>query len=147
MDGVVAEMKTVLVVEDDSRIAKALDIRLKAHGYRVVSAPDAVRAMTVATGQVPDVVVLDINLPGGSGLMIAERMLDNAVTTDIPVIFITASKQAKLRERAAELSAVAFLEKPFSSADLLDAIDVARSRQLSDIVAPPKRMPIPVANG
>jgi len=135
----VPKMRTVLVVEDDSRIAKALDIRLKAHGYRVVSAPDAVRAMTVATGEVPDVIVLDINLPGGNGLMIAERLLNNALTTDVPVIFITASKQPRLRERAAELSAVAFLEKPFSSADLLDAIDVARSRQTLQANSPRRR--------
>jgi len=132
-------MRTVLVVEDDSRIAKALDIRLKAHGYRVVSAPDAVRAMTVATGDVPDIIVLDINLPGGNGLMIAERLLNNVLTTDVPVIFITASKQPRLRERAAELSAIAFLEKPFSSADLLDAIDVARSRQTLQVNSPRRR--------
>lgn len=121
-------MNTILIVEDDQRISMALGIRLKAHGYRVISSPDAVNAMNQAIRQAPDVVVLDINLPGGNGLMVAERLMANPATTDIPVIFITASKQLKLRERAAELSAVAFLEKPFSSADLLDAIDVARNR-------------------
>lgn len=123
-------MKTILIVEDDRRIALALGIRLEAHGFRVVSVPDAVNAMTEAMRETPDVVVMDINLPGGNGLMIAERLMENASTTDVPVIFITASRQPKLRERAAELSAVAFLEKPFSAGDLLDAIDLAESRRV-----------------
>ena len=122
-------MKTILIVEDDRRITLALGIRLEAHGYRVVSAPDAVHAMNEAMRESPDVVVLDINLPGGNGLMIAERLMENASTTDLPVIFITASRQPRLRERAAELSAVAFLEKPFSAGDLLDAIDLAENRR------------------
>ena len=122
-------MKNILVVEDDRRISMALGIRLKAHGYSVASAPDAVHAMNEATRQVPDIVLLDINLPGGNGLMVAERLLDNELTCDVPVIFITASRQPRLRERAAELSAVAFLEKPFSSSDLLDAIEEASNRR------------------
>lgn len=122
-------MKTILIVEDDRRIALALGIRLEAHGYRVVSAPDAVNAMNEAVREAPDVVVLDINLPGGNGLMVAERLMENAVTTDVPVIFITASRQPRLRERAAELSAVAFLEKPFSASDLLDSIELAELRR------------------
>ena len=122
-------MKTILIVEDDRRIALALSIRLEAHGYRVVEAHDAVDAVIAAQGERPDVVVLDINLPGGNGLMVARRLMEDPATTDTPVIFITASRQARLRERAAELSAVAFLEKPFSAADLLDAIDLVEGRR------------------
>jgi len=127
-------MKTILIVEDDKLICKALGIRLTAHGYRVRTAPDAVIAMNEALGKVPDLVLLDINLPGGNGLMVAERLMANERTTDVPVIFITASRQPRLRERAAELSAIAYLEKPFSAADLLDAIDRAECRRV-DIAA------------
>ena len=122
-------MKSILLVEDDRRITLALGLRLRAHGFEVVAATDAVHAMNVATQAVPDVIVLDINLPGGNGLMVAERLLGNPETTDVPVIFITASKQPRLRTRAAELSAVAFLEKPFTAAELLDAIDAAAARR------------------
>ena len=122
-------MQTILIVEDDRLITRALDIRLSAHGHAIRCESDAIGAMDAALADAPDVVVLDINLPGGSGLMLAERLLADPSTTDVPVIFITASRQPRLRERAAELSAVAFLEKPFAAAALLDAIDAARCRR------------------
>ena len=121
-------MKRILVAEDDEHVAEALRIRLEAHGHRVVNAFDAVAAMNAATAERPDVIVLDINLPGGSGLMVAERLLAQSATTDLPIVFITAGGQARLRERAAELSAVAFLHKPFEAVELLDAIDLAAAR-------------------
>ena len=121
-------MKRILIVEDDEHVAKALRVRLEAQGHRVVNAFDAVEAMNAASAERPDVVVLDINLPGGNGLMVAERLLAQRATTDLPIVFITAGSQARLRERAAELSAVAFLHKPFEAVELLDAIDLAAVR-------------------
>jgi len=118
-------MKTILLVEDDRRIVRALDFRLKAHGFGVRTAFDAVNAMNEALSEVPTVIVLDIYLPGGSGLMVGERLRHDVTTTDVPLIFITASRQPRFRERAAELSAAAFLEKPFTAGELLDAIELA----------------------
>ena len=121
-------MKRILIVEDDEHVSKALRIRLTAQGYHVTTAFDAVEAMRAATEERPDMVVLDINLPGGNGLIVAERLLGQSATTDLPIVFITAGEQTRWRERAAELSAVAFLRKPFEAVDLLDAIDLATSR-------------------
>lgn len=115
-------MRKVLIVEDDSNISKALEIRIKANGFLVSKASDAVFAMSEIVNRTPDVVVLDINLPGGSGLTVAERMRDNPLTANVPVIFITASKKSGLRQEAGNLNAAAFLEKPFSSTDLMEAI-------------------------
>lgn len=121
-------MKKVLIVEDDSNISKALEIRIKANGYLVSKASDAVFAMSEIVNRTPDVVVLDINLPGGSGLTVAERMLGNDITAGVPIIFITASKKSGLRQEAENLNAIAFLEKPFSSVDLLEAISKATDK-------------------
>lgn len=118
-------MKKVLIVEDDSSISKALEIRISSYGYLVSKASDAVFAMSEIMNRTPDVVVLDINLPGGSGLTVAERMRENSATAAVPVIFITASKRKGLRQDAEQLNAIAFLEKPFSSIDLMDAITKA----------------------
>lgn len=118
-------MKKVLIVEDDKAIADAISYRLRAVGYDVSTAADAVYAMQGVVQESPDVAVLDINLPGGDGLLVAERMMQSLETDQIPVIFITASKKPQHRERAGELNAVAFLEKPFSSVDLMDAIEAA----------------------
>lgn len=115
-------MKTILLVEDDSRIQMAMGIRLKSMGYEVVSAVDAVYAMDQAVKSRPDVVLLDINLPGGDGFLVAERLRKRLETADIPIIFITASKREEFRVRAAMIGASGFLEKPFDAVQLSDAI-------------------------
>ncbi len=116
-------MKTVLLVEDDKKITLAIGVRLKAMGYKVASAADAVSAIAQARKHEPDVVLLDINLPGGDGFLVAERLQSLMQTSSTPVIFITASKQPGLRKRAMELGAVGFLEKPFDATTLADAIE------------------------
>ena len=118
-------MKTVLIVEDNPRIAKAVTARLKHHGYAVRVATDAPSAQMAARKHEPDVAILDISIPGGNGLDVAANMQLNICKRNLPLIFITASKDPALKERASELRAVAFLEKPFSSSQLLAAIDSA----------------------
>ena len=112
----------ILLVEDDEKIIKALTIRLKSQGYDVVVAFDAVMATAQAMQHHPDIILLDISMPGGTGFTVAERLKDSSLTTDIPVIFLTASKEPGLRERAKELGALGYLEKPFEAQDLLTLI-------------------------
>jgi CheY-like chemotaxis protein len=117
--------KKILVVEDDKRIVMALAVRLKGKGYDVVAAYDAVMAMRIAMQHRPDLVLLDISMPGGNGFMVAKRLQNEASTAGIPLIFLTASKQPGLRENAQDLGAVGFFEKPYEAEDLLAAIDGA----------------------
>ena len=118
-------MKTVLLVEDDKKITLALGMRLKAMGYEVASAADAVSAVAQARKCKPDVVLLDINLPGGDGFVVAERLQSLLQTSATPLVFITASKESGLKERALALGAAAFLEKPFDATQLADAIEMS----------------------
>ncbi|MCZ6581155.1 MAG: response regulator [Nitrospirae bacterium] len=115
----------VLLVEDDKMTVKALSVRLKAKGYEVIVAFDAVMALAKAKEHRPDVVLLDIFLPGGNGLTVAEWLQDSTFTTGTPLIFLTASQQPELREKAMALGAAAFFEKPFEFSDLLAAIQEA----------------------
>lgn len=115
----------ILLVEDDKKISMAMGIRLKSFGYSVSSAPDAIEAIAQAVKHEPDVILIDINLPGGDGFLVAERLRQLSNTGSIPLIFITASKKSGLRERAAKLGAAGFLEKPFDSNQLLDIIESA----------------------
>jgi DNA-binding response OmpR family regulator len=114
----------VLVVEDDERIAASLAIRLKAAGYEYDLAFDSWSGVICATTRSPDLVVLDISLPQGSGFEVAER-LQKLLRPAIPVIFLTASKQPGLRERAQNLGAVGFFEKPYDATELFAAIGKA----------------------
>lgn len=116
-------MQSVLVVEDDKRISLALTMRLRSMGYQVDSAADAVYAMNAAVRCKPEVVLLDINLPGGDGFVVADRMRASMDLAGVPIVFITASKDPKIRSRAEEYGSSRFVEKPFQAAQLTDAID------------------------
>ena len=115
-------MATVLIVEDDRKVSRALGIRLASAGYAVATAYDAATALGSARQSHPDLVLLDITLPAGDGFIVAERLRQNPSTCAVPIVFITASKQPGLRKRAAEVGAAGFLEKPFSGQELLEIV-------------------------
>lgn len=116
-------MQSVLVVEDDKKISMALSLRLKSMGYTVDSASDAVYAMNAAMRCKPEVVLLDINLPGGDGFVVADRLRASVELGGTPIIFITASRDPDLRLRAGKYGSSRFIEKPFQAGQLTDAID------------------------
>ncbi len=118
-------MKKILIVEDDKKIVAALTVRLKAEGYEAVAAFDAVMAGSVAAKERPDLVLLDISMPGGDGLLVAERLRKLPVPVNVPMIFLTASKKPGLRDQAMALGAAAFFEKPYEADQLLGAIKKA----------------------
>lgn len=115
-------MKKILIVEDDKKIARALHVRFTAHGYEVATTFDAVMATTTARDYEPDLILLDIAMPGGDGFMLADRFKDIQNTAGVPFVFITASKKNGLRERAMDIGASAFFEKPFDSGKLLNTV-------------------------
>jgi two-component system response regulator AdeR len=114
-------MKKILIVEDDRNIAAALEVRLESEGYEVAVAGDAITGVNSALKFRPDLVLLDISLPAGSGFNVAEK-LRRLRATITPFIFLTASKQPGLREKAKELGAAGFFEKPYEGEELLAAI-------------------------
>ncbi|MDP9797251.1 DNA-binding response OmpR family regulator [Catenuloplanes nepalensis] len=109
----------VLVADDDANTRQLLSMTLRAAGFEVVTAPDGVRAVRAAATTHPDVVVLDVTMPGKNGFDAADEMR----ASDAPpaVLFLTARHSADHR-----LAEAAFLTKPFALADL-----VARVRALA----------------
>ena len=117
-------MSKVLLIEDDIKLSKALRLRLQHMNYDVIAVTDAISAMDAAVKNEPDLILLDINLPGGNGFVVAERLRGHHATMSVPIIFITASSKPEFAEKAREVSHSAFLQKPFDANQLLDAIDV-----------------------
>lgn len=115
--------KKILLVEDDRRISLAFGLRLRAAGLQVVTAHDAVTGLAAALKIAPDLLLLDIGLPGGSGLALAEKLRYWGRMT--PIIFVTASLKPELKEQAKALGASAYLEKPFAAEELIAAIHLA----------------------
>src|ERR1017187_5743759 len=103
-------MKTILIIEDDRKIALALTLRIKSAGYAATTVYDALSGVNAVVKNPPDLVLLDICLPVGNGFTVAEE-IHTLVRTPIPIIFITASKQPGFRQRANELGAAGYFEK------------------------------------
>ncbi|MDB6033464.1 MAG: czcR 2 [Verrucomicrobiales bacterium] len=117
-------MKKILIVEDDLKIAAGLAFRLKATGYAALIANDAVMAPRLARQFKPDLILLDISLPGGNGLQLA-ALKGSPEFTEPPIIFLTASSDPELLARAMLLRPAAVLQKPYDPEKLLQTIQLA----------------------
>lgn len=113
--------KKILVVDDDEDMRRGLGIRLKANGYSVVFAYDAISATSMTRKEEPNLVILDIGLPGGDGFIVMERLASIA-RTSIPVIVLTGRDPSTVRERALSAGAKAFFLKPPDNDELLAAV-------------------------
>ena len=121
-------MKTILIIEDDPRTLLALAVRLKGQGYSTWTASDGIKGMQLAIRARPDLIILDISLPGGNGLELAETLRRKPQTGRIPIIFLTGSKEPTLRQKVMDLGAAGLLEKPYEPEELLLMIQMAFDR-------------------
>ena len=112
----------ILIVDDDADHRRGLNLRLRANHYDTAFAADAMQAVSAARKDRPDLVLLDLSLPGGDGIVVMERFRANAELSVIPVIVITGRDPLVNRQRALQAGAVAFFQKPVDNAELLAAI-------------------------
>lgn len=114
--------KKILVVEDDPDIRKLLNVRFGNAGYDTAFAWDAVTALTIARKEEPDLIILDIGLPGGGGWVVMERLQALPALSMIPIVVVTALPADANAERARAAGAHAFIEKPIEMEALLAAV-------------------------
>ena len=129
-------MKKILIAEDDQNIGAALEIRLKATGYAVQVLQSGFGSYLQAMTDPPDLILMDIFMPAGNGLDVAQELQRTGLAA-VPIIFMTASKERDLRERAEALNAAGFFEKPFDTKQLLAAV----SQTLQSTPAPGEGIP------
>src|ERR1700760_3509932 len=109
----------VLVVEDDADIADVLRRSLRNEGYEVRTSADGVEALDVAVGFVPDLVVLDLGLPGLDGIEVCRRL---RMEGDVPILMLTARAETEDRVTGLDSGADDYLVKPFERKELLGRI-------------------------
>lgn len=118
-------MNRILIVDDDKHLVLGLTARLRAHGYEVLSAPDAAGAIARARADGPGLLILDLGLPSGDGFAVLERLKGDAGLSQLPVIVLSARDPAENARRAIDAGALAFIQKPPDNQKLLDAIRAA----------------------
>jgi len=119
--------KRILLVEDEANILEAIGFILSRDGWEVLGHGKGETALAEIDRVDPDILVLDVMLPGRSGLDILRDLRERPATRALPVLLLTAKGQARDREQAMALGANAFLTKPFSNDEL-----VATVRSLSE---------------
>ena len=107
-------MTRVLVVDDDAPIRLLCRVNLEAEKMEVIEAADGPSGLEKARSERPDVVLLDVMLPRMDGWEVAEQLLDDPATADIPIIFLTARAEFGDRARGLEIGGVDYVTKPFN---------------------------------
>jgi DNA-binding response OmpR family regulator len=114
--------KKILIVEDDPDVRLGFRVRLNANHYDTFFAPDAVSCMTEACKHVPDLIILDLGLPGGDGFVVMDRFKANTQLALVPIIVVSGRDLHANKERALKAGAKAFLQKPVDNQELLAVI-------------------------
>ena len=107
---------------------------MRAAGFDVVVARDAMQALMVAMRSKPAVILLDINMPGGTGMQTLRQLKANATTSLIPVIIVSGSDDSALVERVMALGAADYLRKPFDFDDVLRILSRVTGKPLNSQV-------------
>jgi DNA-binding response OmpR family regulator len=118
----------ILVVEDQDSIRRMIEALVQARGYQVTAVPSGTKAIDVAMTEPPDLVLLDLMLPGQyDGFEVCRRLRSDPGTKNVPVVIISALDDAESRAKASEAGANAYYTKPFSPIALLKEIERLKS--------------------
>jgi DNA-binding response OmpR family regulator len=140
-------MIKVLVIDDEAPIRLLCRVNLEAEGMSVIEAADGPSGVDKARDETPDVILLDVMMPGLDGWRVAEQLLEDQRTVGIPIIFLTARAEFRDRARGLDIGGVDYVTKPFNPLELaplvqglLDRIDRGerdelRSEKLTELRA------------
>ncbi|MDX6437706.1 MAG: hypothetical protein QOF45_289 [Gaiellaceae bacterium] len=111
-------MTRVLVIDDEAPIRLLCRVNLEAEGMSVLEAGDGPSGLAKASAEQPDVILLDVMMPGLDGWGVAEALLEDEQTVGIPIIFLTARAEFRDRARGLDIGGVDYITKPFNPVEL-----------------------------
>ena len=115
-------MPRVLVVDDEPNILLSLEFLMQQAGFEVTTAEDAEQAQVLISQQVPDLILLDISLPGMSGFDLLEHLRADEATRSLPVVMLTAHGREVEKQKGMALGASDYITKPFSTRELVSRV-------------------------
>jgi len=153
MDSGSGEVTRVLVIDDEPPIRLLCRVNLEADGMQVLEASDGPTGLEKARNEEPDVILLDVMMPGLDGWQVAEALLDDRRTSSIPIVFLTARAEVRDRARGLDLGGIDYVTKPFNPIELAPQVreliqrvdrgereEVRREKltELRDLLEPPE---------
>ncbi len=115
--------KKILIIEDNADLRRILALTLRYMDYEPLEAKDGYVGIEMSLAEHPDLVLLDLGLPGMNGIETAKRIKKNPDTVEIPIVAYTAWSQAEIESKAREAGLVEFLQKPVSLNAIINAIE------------------------
>ncbi|MFN2627319.1 MAG: PleD family two-component system response regulator [Gaiellaceae bacterium] len=116
-------MTKVLVIDDEAPIRLLCRVNLEAEGMQVLEAADGPSGLDQAREHGPDVILLDVMMPGLDGWRVAEALLEDSRTSEIPIIFLTARAEFRDRARGLDIGGIDYVTKPFNPLELAPLVD------------------------
>ena len=111
-------MTNVLVIDDEAPIRLLCRVNLEAEGMKVAEAADGPSGLEKARAEPPDVILLDVMMPGLDGWRVAEQLVDDPATSGIPIVFLTARAEFRDRAKGLDIGGVDYITKPFNPLEL-----------------------------
>jgi DNA-binding response OmpR family regulator len=112
----------VLVIDDEAPIRLLCRVNLEAEGMEVLEAADGPTGLERARTAQPDVILLDVMMPGLDGWQVAEELLDDETTNNIPIVFLTARAELRDRARGLDVGGIDYVTKPFNPIELASLV-------------------------
>jgi DNA-binding response OmpR family regulator len=117
--------KKILVIDDEPLVVEVLKIRLKMNNYEVITAGDGTEGIERAVTEKPDLIILDVVMPGLDGYQVCQKLKEDTNTKTIPVIMLTALGQSPGRKKGYSAGAQDYIFKPFDDQELLNSVERA----------------------
>ena len=118
----------VLIVDDEPNILMSLEFLLKKSGYQVFIARDGREALGIIDEEVPDIILLDVMMPEVDGYEVCQKVKNNAQTSHIKIIFLSAKTKKENIDKGYEMGADLYITKPFSTRYLISQVDTFRNK-------------------
>ena len=112
----------ILVIDDEAPIRLLCRVNLEAEGMQVIEAADGPSGLETARTSMPDVILLDVMMPGLDGWQVAEELLDDESTGSIPIVFLTARAELRDRARGLDVGGIDYVTKPFNPIELASLV-------------------------